>query len=155
MELGSNNEEKSLYRQVREALGYSREKASEILETITPERLERIESGKYDARPDEIITMAKKYQEPSLCNYYCSNICEIGKQYVPEVKINKELSQIVLEMLANLQSIQEKQKRLVEITADGIIDNKELEDFNSIQEELKKITVTITTLRLWAERKNI
>ena len=85
-------------------LGLSREKASELLETIPPEKIERIESGKFTAYPDEVLAMAEKYGAPNLCNYYCANECEIGKQYVPEVKI-RHLSQIVLEMLASLNSV--------------------------------------------------
>lgn len=57
----------------------SREKASELLETIMPERIEKVESGKSLPRPDEVITMAEKYKRPSLCNYYCSNQCPIGQ----------------------------------------------------------------------------
>ena len=49
--------------------------------------------------PDEVLVMAEKYKQPSLCNYYCANQCPIGQEYVPEIKV-KDLSQIVLEMLA-------------------------------------------------------
>ena len=42
----STKENKSIYQKTREDLGYSREKAADILETIPPERIERIESGK-------------------------------------------------------------------------------------------------------------
>lgn len=45
-----------------------------------------------------------------------------------------------------------KQERLIEITADGIIDNDELDDFIYIQEELEKISVNVETLQLWSER---
>ena len=96
----STKKDKSIYQVTREELGLSREKASELLETIQPERLERIENAKYDVRPDEVLLMAEKYQAPHLCNYYCANECAIGKQYVPEIK-TKHLSQIVLEMLAS------------------------------------------------------
>lgn len=70
---------KSVYQLKREELGLSREKASELLDGIPPERIERIESGKFSAHPDEVIQMASKYQAPELCNYYCANECEIGK----------------------------------------------------------------------------
>lgn len=75
----SNKENKNKYQLIREELGLSREKASELLETIMPERIEKIESGKSLPRPDEVITMAEKYKRPSLCNYYCSNQCPIGQ----------------------------------------------------------------------------
>ena len=87
MARSSTKENKTIYQLRREELGLSREKASELLEGITPERIERIESGKYTAHPDEIIMMAEKYQAPHLCNYFCAHECEIGRQYVPEVKV--------------------------------------------------------------------
>ena len=50
----STKEDKTLYQIRREELGLSREKASELLETIPPERIERIESGRFTAYPDEV-----------------------------------------------------------------------------------------------------
>lgn len=148
----SNKENKSIYQRVREERGLTREKASELLEFIAPERLERIENAKFDAKPDEIMQMAEKYQAPQLCNYYCANECAIGRQYVPQIEI-KDLSQIVLEMLASLNSIQKKQDRLIEITADGKIESKEVDDFVDIQERLEKISITVETMQLWVEKK--
>lgn len=142
---------KSIYQTIREELGYSREKASEMLQGIAPERIERIENGKFSAHPDEVMLMADTYKAPHLCNYYCANECAIGQQYVPEVRV-KDLSAIVLEMLASLNGIRKMQERLIEITADGAVDETELEDFIDIQEELEKISITVETLQLWSER---
>ena len=95
--------------------------------------------------------MAEKYKQPNLCNYYCANQCPIGQEYVPEVKI-KDLSQIVLEMLASLNSMNRRKDRLIEITADGVISDDELEDFIRIREELERISIAVETLQLWSER---
>lgn len=148
----STIEDKTPYQLKREEMGLSREQASELLEVITPERIERIESRKYIAHPDEIMIMADKYHAPDLCNYYCAHECEIGHEYVPEVKV-KHLSQIILEMLASLGSVKKCQEKLVEITADGIIDKDEVPDFISIQEELERISMMVEALQLWAKKK--
>lgn len=147
----SMKENKNIYHICREELGLSREKASELLEVIPPERIEKIENEKSLPRPDEVLIMAEKYKVANLCNYYCANQCPIGREYVPEIQI-KDLSQIVLEMLASLNSMQKKQERLIEITADGKIDENEIEDFILIQEELEKISITVETMRLWSEQ---
>ena len=147
----STKSNKNRYQLVREELGLSREKASELLEAVTPERIEKIESGKSLPHPDEVLTMAEKYKQPGLCNYYCANQCPIGQEYVPEVKI-KDLSQIVLEMLASLNSMNRRKDRLIEITADGVISDDELEDFIRIREELERISIAVETLQLWSER---
>lgn len=145
-------DKKSVYQVIREELNLSREKASELLDSISPTRLERIESGKFTAYPEEVVVMADKYQAPNLRNYYCTNECAIGRQYMPEIKM-KDLTQIVLEMLVSLNSMEKRQERLIEITADGQIEGDELEDFVRIQDDLEKISITVETLQYWAEQR--
>lgn len=147
----SVKENKSLYQTRREELGLSREKAGELLKSIPPERIEKIENQKSFLHPEEVLVMAEAYKMPNLCNYYCSNDCPIGKQYVPEIEM-KDLSQIVLEMLASLNAMRSKQERLIEITVDGIVDGEEIKDFVHIQQELEKISITVETLQLWVEQ---
>ena len=147
----STKENKNIYQRTREALGLTREEASELLVTMSPERIEKIESERSMPHPDEALLMSDKYKLPTLCNYYCANQCPIGAQYVPEVKI-KELSQIVLETIASLNTMQKQKDRLIEITVDGHISGDELADFVHIQEELEKISIAVETLQLWCER---
>lgn len=147
----SKKENKNRYQLAREELGLTREKAGDLLEVIPPERIEKIENERSDPHPDEVLIMSQKYKRPSLCNYYCANQCPIGREYVPEVKI-KELSTIVVEMLAYLNSAEKTKNRLIEIAVDGKISNDEIEDFIRIQQELERISITVETLQLWAER---
>jgi len=151
MARASTKENKNIYHRTRESLQLSREAASELLETITPERIEKIENERSLPHPDEVLVMADKYKQPNLCNYYCANQCPIGQEYVPEVKI-KDLSQIVLEMLASLNSLNKQRERLIEITVDGHISENEIQDFIHIQEELERISIAVETLQLWSER---
>ena len=142
--------EKNVYRVARERLALSREKAAELTELDTS-RIERIENEKTAPSPWDVIAMARAYKSPELCNYFCANECPIGMKCVPEIKI-KELSQIVLEMLASLNSMKKSQERLIEITADGMIEDDELEDFIKIQNGLECISVTVDSLTLWMEK---
>ena len=147
----STRENKNIYQRTREGLGLTREEASELLVTMSPERIEKIESERSMPHPDEVLLMSDKYKQPTLCNYYCANQCPIGAQYVPEVKV-KDLSQIVLETIASLNAMQRQKDRLIEITVDGRITGDELADFVHIQEELEKISIAVETLQLWCER---
>ena len=147
----STKQNKTQYQILREELGLTRERASETLGWISQERIEKIESEKSLPHPDEVLAMSVAYKSPGLCNYYCANVCPIGQQYVPEIKV-KDLSQIVLEMLASLNSMQKKKERLIEITVDGEVSKDELEDFIYIQEELERISIAVETLQLWSER---
>lgn len=142
---------KNIYQITRENLGLTREEAAGLLETMAPERIEKIESERSMPHPDEVLLMSDKYKQPTLCNYYCANQCPIGQQYVPEIKI-KDLSQIVLETIASLNAVQKKKDRFIEITVDGHISGEELEDFVFIQKELEKISIAVETLQLWCER---
>ena len=151
MARASTKENKNIYHLTRESLQLTREGAEELLEGISAERLEKIENERSLPHPDEVLLMAEKYKQPQLCNYYCANQCPIGQQYVPEIK-SKDLSQIVLEMLASLNSMNKQRERLIEITVDGQISGDEIRDFVAIQEELERISIAVETLQLWSER---
>ena len=64
----------------------------------------------------------------------------------------KELSSIVLEMLASLNSVSKSKDRLIEIAADGVISDDEIDDFIYIQNELERISITVETQQLWSEK---
>ena len=147
----STRENKNIYQRIREGLGLTREEASQLLVTMSPERIEKIENERSMPHPDEVLLMSDQYKQPSLCNYYCANQCPIGQQYVPVIKV-KDLSQIVLETIASLNAMQRQKERLIEITVDGKISGDELADFVHIQEELEKISIAVETLQLWCER---
>lgn len=142
---------KNIYQLTREALGLSRERAGDIIRTVSADRIEKIESGRVAAYPEEVLAMAEGYAAPQLCNYYCAKECAIGRDHVREVTMT-ELSGIVLEMLASLNSMKHKQDRLIEIAADGVIDPAELADFIAIQGELERLTVSAEALRIWTEK---
>lgn len=146
----------TVYKNLRKSHSLTRDevcdKASEAGNPMQPERLERIENGKFPITPHEVMLLADIYGEPTLCNHYCSKECPIGEKYVPEIKV-KDLSQIVLEMLSSLNTMKRHQERLIDITADGIIQDDEIRDFVYIQKELERISITVETLQLWVEQK--
>ena len=146
----STKENKSVYQVKREELGLTREKAADVLPGMSPDRIEKIENGKTHVHPEDILLMAEGYNAPGLNNWYCSHECPIGQKYVPELDM-KDLSQIVLEMLASMNSLKRDQERLIDISADGEIGNDELEDFIRIQDDLQRMAMTVDTLQFWSE----
>lgn len=144
-------DDKNIYYQTRSELGWSREAACQELDGITVERLERIENDKFSPHPEEVKEMSDKYRKPELCNYYCVNECAIGAEYVPEIKM-KHVSQIVLETIASLNSLDADKNRLIDIMADGKIGENELRDFVRIQDELERISIAVETLQFWSEK---
>ena len=144
----SVKENKNIYQTSREGQCLTREAAAEKLEFISSDRIEKIENEKTVPHPEEILAMADVYKNPALCNYFCSNVCPIGQEYIPEVKV-KDLAQITVEMMVSLNNLVKERDRLLEITVDGEITHDELPDFIKIQNELEKMSMTIDSLKLW------
>lgn len=147
----SVKENKNVYQRYRESNELTREKASELLDVISADRIERIESEKILPNPDDVMRMAACYKAPELCNYFCSHQCPIGEKYVREVKIT-ELPNIILETVASLNSINPLTNRLIEISRDGKISDEELPEFATIKKKLEEISLAVETLNLWVDR---
>lgn len=144
----STKENKNIYQEIREELDLTRQEASDLLEFISPDRIEKIENDKSLIRPEEVLKMSKVYKRSDLANYYCTHECPIGQKYIPEVE-KKDLSQITLEMLAILNSLEKQKNRLIEITADGKISKEETKDFEEIKQQLYEMSKTIASLTMW------
>lgn len=147
----STNPNKSVYQRTRESLGLTREKASELMPGMSPDRIEKIENGKVNIVPSDIVAMAECYKKPGLCNYYCTHECEIGKLNVKEIE-EKELVQIAVETLTSLNRMDAMKNRLLEIAEDGQITPDEYEDFKGIKETLDKMALSVNTLQLWVDK---
>lgn len=146
----SIKENKNIYQISRENAGLTRDKAEELMEYVSAERIEKIESEKSLPHPDEVLKMAEVYKAPTLCNYFCTHECPIGEKYISEVSM-KDLSQITLETLASLNTLEKAKSRFIEITVDGVISEDELPDFLKIQSEMDKISSTVASLKLWVD----
>ncbi|MGN0106901.1 MAG: helix-turn-helix domain-containing protein [Hominilimicola sp.] len=144
------------FKSLRKNKGLSREDVCGIVaergSVLDAARLERIENGKFPIHPDEVLLLSEVYNEPIMCNIYCSQKCPIGARYVEPIE-KKELEKIILSMIASLNSIEKKQERLIEITSDGEVDDNELKDFMQIQEELQSISETVEALKFWTEKE--
>ena len=137
----------NIYCDRRQKAEMTRAQASETT-FISESRIEKIENGKIDPHPEDVYQMSKAYGDPGLCNYYCSQVCQIGQEYVPAIQV-KDLSQITIEILASLNALNKEKDRLIEIVADGKIEGHELEDFAAIQEQLEHLALTVDSLQLW------
>lgn len=130
----------------------SREKAAEQL-GIDRTRLARIELGSVSPFPDEVAAMARVYNCPELCNYFCSTDCPIGRGTVKRVEMD-DFDRLSLKVLGALKDVGALRDSLIEISEDGKVNDCEREEFNEILESLEKIATTAQALSIWA-RKNI
>lgn len=146
----STKENKTIYQLYREEQGFTREKASDLMNGFTAARIEKIENGQ-EPTPYDIVQMADCYKKPDLCNYYCSHRCEIGDRYVPEIAVS-ELSNIILETVASLNDINPLTNRLIQIARDGEITDDEIPDFALISSKLDEASLAIDALNLWVDK---
>lgn len=99
---------------------------------------------------DVILLMSEAYQDPTLPERYCSELCPIGIRCRTPVEV-RDLATAVLGLLKECNDVQIIRDRLIEIAEDGLIDEKERPDFERIMAELFDLQRRIESLRLWAE----
>lgn len=149
----STKENKNIYQVARENAKFTRDGVEEITNgKLTSSRIEKIENGSSVARPEEVTWMAETYNDPKLCNYYCTRECKIGEKYVPKVETIHDLPQITITLLSNLNALNHDKDRLIDIAADGQITEDELMDFNLFRKHLDEMSLAIETLKLWADK---
>ncbi len=139
---------KSIYQITREDLGLTREKAAELIPGFSPERLEKIENGRTQIQPEDVMLLAEAYKAPVLLNQYCAYACPIGQVHAPRTE-TKELAQIAVETLNALNRLTRSRDRLLEIVEDGQVRPDEYPDFVSIKSVLDKIALSVSNLQLW------
>ena len=120
---------------------------------INAKRLYDIEKGNKSPYPHEVLKMAQIYKSSELINYYCTEECPIGKNYVPKVESIHDLPQITLDLLAKLNTLNKDKDKIIEIASDGIIGEDEKEEFILFQKHLDEMSMAIESLKLWAIKK--
>ena len=146
----SVKEHKNVYQQSREACELSREAASERLQYVSADRIEKIESGRSAPHPDEVLLMEQGYGNPELSNYYCTHECPIGMKYEQAVSL-KELPQLTVELLSALHAMEEEQNRLIDISVDRRVNDFERKQFDVILSKLAALDRSIRGMRIWIE----
>ncbi len=146
----SVKEHKNVYQQSREAKELSREAASELLQYVSADRIEKIESGRSAPHPDEVLLMEQGYGNPELSNYYCTHECPIGMKYVQKAEL-KELPQLTVELLSALHAMEDEQNRLIDIAVDGRVNDFERRQFDVILGKLNALDRSIRGMRIWIE----
>lgn len=99
------NNEKNIYVEARKQSNLTQAKASEAMQTISEDRLARLETDKISMTPNDVLEMSNVYKRPDLCNYYCTHECQIGKSTLSEIK-PQHLSNIILKMIASLNTVE-------------------------------------------------
>lgn len=148
----STRENKTAYQMAREKRGLTIEKAGEMIDGMTPDRIAKVESGGVRVQPEDVVLMAECYKSPELCNYYCTHECAIGEKNIEEVEM-KSFSQIAIETLNSLNKLNRLKDRLLEIVEDGQVRPDESDDFLIIKSTLDRIAASVDSLQLWVDKQ--
>lgn len=147
----STKKNKNYYFTCREDAGLTRAAACDRMSTVSEDRLEKAENNKLSFQPRDIIELAKAYNRPEMCNYYCKNDCEIGKNYNLALTV-ADLPEIIIETVACLNDINPLVSKLIDISRDGEISDSEIPAFAKIQYNLEKVALSINALDLWVKK---
>ncbi len=156
---GPMNENENVYFKSRKKAAiynerlYSREGAAELL-GISVSTLADYELGNTKVVPvDKVVLMADLYKAPELKNQYCKTECPIGQQMPIATEI-KGLEGITLRLLREFDAdmISEMKQQLMDIAADGVIDEDERPHLQKILGKLDDITKAISEMRLVGEK---
>lgn len=132
---------------------YSREGAAEML-GISVSTLADYELGATKVVPvDKVMMMADLYGKPELRNGYCKHECPIGK-LLPLASTIGGIEGISLRLLRSLDvgRINQMKTQLIDITADGVIEESEMKALREIQEQLDEMYKAISEFRLLTEK---
>lgn len=124
----------------------SREGAAEVT-GIDRTRLANIELGTINPHPEEVVMLADAYNAPELQNYFCSMLCPLGVGNVRQIEI-KHIEGATLQLLQALKDLPGIKSGILDIAADGIIDQGEQPQMEEYLAELEEIETRIQALRL-------
>ncbi len=127
----------------------SREGAADIL-SIDRGRLYRIEKGIANPYPEEIHLMADLYNAPELTNYYCTNMCPLGKG-MPKADL-ANLDRIAVKAVAMFRKLDVTEQLFVDIAEDGIVTDDERPDLHKILRTLEELETVTQSLKVWTKK---
>lgn len=119
----------------------SREGAAAVT-GIERTRLARIELGLITPYPDEVRLMAEVYNAPELMPCYCSSECQIGKcmGILLPTGNSSSLEQIAIRAAIAFRNTEQIRDELLDITADGVIDDTEKQQLKNVLASLSAIS---------------
>ena len=112
------------------------------------------ESGKTIAPPDVVLKMSEVYQEPELTADYCKKTCPIG-QILAHSLDRSEFAVTVLWILKEFADVERLKDNLVNIAADGQLQDHEMDEFQAILKEMVELEKRICELKYFALRHGV
>ena len=100
--------------------------------------------------PEEIRLMADLYNAPELENYFCRTMCPLGCE-MPKAEL-ANLDRITVRTLSVFRKIGKTKEMLLDITADGVIDESEKPELDEVVKNLEEVEEIAQSMRLWIKK---
>lgn len=136
---------RNIYQIARESTGLTQEKSSEYLD-ISVDSLRAYEGGKRIPPDHIVIKMIEVYDTQYLAYQHLKTSDEVGKAYLPNIEI-KDLPLAILKLQKEVNDFLKLKDEMIDITSDGIIDEKEKDRWEIIMKELNDISDAIMSLK--------
>ena len=111
----------------------------------------KIELGTAMPNPDEVAQMADVYNAPELKNTYCATMCPLGTG-LPRVE-GANIDRISVKALATFRKVNTAKELLLDISADGVVDDSEMDDMQKIIDTLTEIEQISAELKVFVEKQ--
>lgn len=139
----------NMYMMARLVAGIKSRERAEGKTYISERTLAKIETGERQPKPDEVMAMVDAYRQPTLAINYCQHECPIGQRFSTKAE-EKDLASAVLGIIKEYRDLKQVKGELIDIAADGVIDETEKQSFEKILHELDELGQAIKGLKLWA-----
>lgn len=126
----------NIYKKYRKLAGLTQEKASEHL-YISVEALKKYEIGAVIPNNDIVAKMCITYNDNRLAYEHLTN-STIGVEVLPKLE-DKQLAHATLSLISSLNNIVGKEKLIIEICEDNIVDEKEEKEWDEIKKDITKL----------------
>ena len=146
-----SKEYESMYARHRNAAGMTQERAAELL-GVAPRTLQAWERGESTPPNARVLAMCDIYCSPTLAIEHLRYSSIIAYDVLPAVKA-VPVAQAVCQLLSSIRKLEEIHAgdRLLEIAADGKVDEIEKADFDQLLIELDPIMAAVLSLRYAVE----
>ena len=137
----------NVYKIGRTFAGMTQERWAEAI-NCSVESIRLYESGKVIPGDDVVLRMVEVSTHPVLGYWHLLNKSRVAAAILPEVE-STPLPQAVLQLILRIRDFAERHRtdRLMEIAADGRIDELERETFDAIVKELDAVVQAVMQLK--------
>lgn len=129
----------------RQTAGMTQERWAEAID-YSVESVRLCESRKQIPSDDVVLRMIEVSSMPVLGYWHLINKSRMAMAILPEVEA-VPLPQAVLELICRIRDFAEKHRALMNIAADGVIDEHERPEFDAIVRELEGVVQAALTLK--------